>query len=367
MYNEQLATGILRTLNEAFPKKMQLNELQTALKEFSDLSQEEWLTAIDALLKYGFVHGVPLRAGSSSVLHGIANLEITTEGRKVLPRFRGAVAQSNPGSNLLFLSHAASDEEIAKVLKEIIETAIPELDVFVSSDPEDLPPGDLWVDTVLKNLASAKVLIVLSTERGLNRRWVWYETGAGWRAQLRIIPCCLGKTRKGQLPAPFSSYQALNIDEETDFRVLLDILGKEFNVAAQMSEVSTLIENLVRLDVRAEERAALKTDTPYAAEMRAQVETALGKLDDGEREAVRLLFLEGQLTDRRAIELVRQKGLLKDNPLFIYIRIASETGLVRRVWSYNQSESVIGYQGPWELNPHLKPILEDYLFRKRPK
>lgn len=267
-------------------------------------------------------------------------------------------------SNLLFLSHAAIDEEIAKYLKQTIESSFHGLGVFVSTDPEDLSPGDPWVETILENLARARVLIVLTTERGLNRRWVWYETGAGWRSHLRIIPCCLGKVRKGRLPAPFSSYQAVNIDEEEDFHGLLDIVGKEFSVSAKMPELRAVISNLTRLDLRVEERAKL-TRAPYESDIRAQVETALSKLNDGEKEAVRHLFLEGEITDRRAIELVRQKGLLQDNPSHIYIRIASETGFVRRVWAWDRAEAMVGYSGPWELNPHLKPILEEYLFSKK--
>src|SRR2546425_8521661 len=133
-----------------------------------------------------------------------------------------------------------------------------------------------------------------------------------------------------------------------------------------MPELAAVILNLTRLDVRVEERARLGS-VPYEAEMRAQVETAFGKLNEGEKEAVRLLFLEGQLTDCRAIELVQQKGLLKDNPMYIYIRIASETGFVQRLWPWNEAENRLGYGGPWALNPHFKPILEEHLFPKKQK
>src|SRR5213593_4436948 len=100
-------------------------------------------------------------------------------------------------STIVFLSHAAADQEIARHLKQVIETCFPQINVFVSSDPEDLPPGDPWVQTVLANLESAKMLLILATERGLNRKWVWFETGAGWSRGLLFIPCCAGKTRKG--------------------------------------------------------------------------------------------------------------------------------------------------------------------------
>jgi hypothetical protein len=106
------------------------------------------------------------------------------------------------GARILFLSHAASDSEIALRLKETLEAAFSGLDVFVSSDPEDLPPGDPWVSTVLSNLREAFVVWVLATERGLNRKWVWFEAGAGWDRHDAFIPCCVGKIRKGTLPSP---------------------------------------------------------------------------------------------------------------------------------------------------------------------
>jgi len=55
-------------------------------------------------------------------------------------------------STIVFLSHAAADQAIAGHLKHVIETCFPQINVFVSSDPEDLPPGDPWVQTVLANL-----------------------------------------------------------------------------------------------------------------------------------------------------------------------------------------------------------------------
>lgn len=347
--NQSIRQSLLKTLAEEYEKNVHV--IVSAEKMAAQLGVDRNRVCFNLLImeRHGMV-SISGRVGAGHVPHHVS---LTPEGK---------FAYDNPEPKVIFLSHAAVDEEIAKYLKQVIEGSFPETHVFVSTDPEDLPPGDLWFETILSELSSAHVLMVLATERGISRRWVWFETGAGWARGVKIIPCCAGKVRKGQLPPSFSKWQALNIDEEVDFRILLDILAKEYGSPSQPPDSSAVISNLTRLDVRAEERARVPAKAPYTDEMRAQVEKGLRKLTEGEKEAVRLLFIEGQLTDRRAIDIVREKGLLKDNPTYIFIRICAETGFVQRVWSRNESEDRVGYQGPWILNEHLKPLLEQFLF-----
>ena len=158
----------------------------------------------------------------------------------------------SPDSGLVFLSHAAIDQHIALYLKRVVQESVHGTDVFVSSDGEDLRPGDPWVETILTNLRNARVLLVLATERGMSRRWVWYEAGAGWSRNLRIIPCCVGRTRKGQLAPPFSRYQSLNIDEKADLRSLLDSLAGEFNLPCGETELDVVVAEMRNLNERAQ-------------------------------------------------------------------------------------------------------------------
>jgi hypothetical protein len=192
----------------------------------------------------------------------------------------GKVAYENPQPNLAFLSHAAMDEEMAQELKDVIESSFAGVDVFVSSDPEDLPPGNLWAETIRERLASAQMLLVLATARGLTRKWVWFETGAGWGRSLQIIPCCVGKVRKGELPPPFSWYQALNVDDESDLRLLLDSLGKVFGPPARLPDFSNIVSDLVRLDVRAEEREKLRNASGENMAHKTAIEALIVELED---------------------------------------------------------------------------------------
>jgi hypothetical protein len=48
----------------------------------------------------------------------------------------------------IFISHAAVDEEIARTIKEYLGRAFLGQRIFVSSDPEDLKPGNEWVQKI---------------------------------------------------------------------------------------------------------------------------------------------------------------------------------------------------------------------------
>jgi hypothetical protein len=70
--------------------------------------------------------------------------------RSLRDRFRAATASSDRFK--VFLSHAASDGQIASLLKAEIERRLPDVKVFCSSDPTDLPPGSKWSPTIQQAL-----------------------------------------------------------------------------------------------------------------------------------------------------------------------------------------------------------------------
>src|SRR6266852_8692038 len=93
-------------------------------------------------------------------------------------------ASASPGvltrNSKVFLSHAASDEHIALLLKAEIERRLPGVKVFCSSDPTDLPPGTKWSPAIQQALQDSTMLIFVASERGLQRPWVWFECGTFW-------------------------------------------------------------------------------------------------------------------------------------------------------------------------------------------
>jgi hypothetical protein len=192
-------------------------------------------------------------------------------------------------ADLIFVSHAAVDQEIAAAVKRHLKSAFPSLELFVSSDPEDLPPGTPWIERILEALADARLILAVTTDRGLSRKWVWFESGRTWHSGIECVPCCLGKIRKSDLPTPFSFLQAINIDEEAGFSALVKKCGKTFCLTPEALEISRIVEELSRLDVRAEERQRI-LDDPFALELQQEINTMMQRLDTGSRETLRLLL-----------------------------------------------------------------------------
>ena len=149
----------------------------------------------------------------------------------------------------VFLSHAASDEQIGRLLKEEIERRLPGVNAFCSSDPTDLPPGSNWPREILRALQESSVLIFVASDRGLERRWVWFECGTFWFSGRRMIPICLGEVRKNMLRPPLSDLQAVNGDQPEDLRIVFDSLAVQTGVPiADATHLEELAERLRLLD-----------------------------------------------------------------------------------------------------------------------
>jgi hypothetical protein len=165
----------------------------------------------------------------------------------------------------IFISHAAIDQEMAIFLKDCIGNALPNHKIFVSSDPENLKLADEWVVKILKALETAKFVLVLATERGLSRKWVWFEAGRTWFSGVKMLPCCVGTLRKSNLPAPFSGHMGANLDEPKDVQSLFKCLMELFGDLAETPDWDQLARTMIRLNIQAEERKKL-LDDPFIAE-----------------------------------------------------------------------------------------------------
>ncbi|MDP3721937.1 MAG: toll/interleukin-1 receptor domain-containing protein [Candidatus Omnitrophota bacterium] len=154
-----------------------------------------------------------------------------------------------PKTTQVFLSHATSDKDLAGLLKTELERRVPGIDVFLSSDPTDLPAGVKWPEEVQDVLRRSGIILLLATKRGLARTWVWFEVGCAWFLPgRRIIPLCLGEVRKNSLPTPLSDRMALNCDEEADVQTLLQQLAGSTGSRVADSAVGSVISRLKQLD-----------------------------------------------------------------------------------------------------------------------
>ena len=88
----------------------------------------------------------------------------------------------------IFISHIHEDKKLAVSIKEILEEAFINVEVFVSSDDEDMTERQKWFDSVEKALEEAEVMIVMCSENSVTRSWINFEAGAGWIKGIDIYP-----------------------------------------------------------------------------------------------------------------------------------------------------------------------------------
>ena len=156
----------------------------------------------------------------------------------------------------VFLSHTQFDSDLAIHLKKVLKVAFSDVDVFVSSDPTDLPPGVKWPQTIQDALKEAQVLVILATRRSLARPWVWFEAGTFWFSNRRIMPICFGDIRKEELPSPLRDLQAVQANDANELRELFDSISSATGARRPQVDFAQVCRELVSLDVNADRLAA---------------------------------------------------------------------------------------------------------------
>jgi len=132
----------------------------------------------------------------------------------------------------IFISHIAEETSIADVLKDWIEsTFLGQSEVFASSNTDDLPAGNKWIEEIDQVLDSAVVFLVLCSPASLKRPWIHLETGWGWVKGLPIILICHSGQKKDHLPSPISTLKALEVDSGDFVSDLFTTLAKHLGFA----------------------------------------------------------------------------------------------------------------------------------------
>lgn len=134
---------------------------------------------------------------------------------------------------VIFISHTATDQPIADILKAEIDRVFANgVDVFASSILGTIKPGADWLNEVKDNLEKAKVVVVLITPVSINRPWIWFEVGASWFRMLegsgRIYPLCDPEIDFQDLPQPLNRLQALSLGKAEDVKLFFQTLSEEF-------------------------------------------------------------------------------------------------------------------------------------------
>jgi hypothetical protein len=172
----------------------------------------------------------------------------------------------------------------------------------------------------------------------------------------------VGKVRKSDLPAPFRSLQAANLDEFDDLRRLISESSKRLETNVSNIDLLSCTKDLIRLDVRAEERRRAIED-PFSSELSREVEAEMRAFDSGTVEALRLLVKYGELTERATGDKVRQSGKYTNTSMFL-IGIDNRTGWLLKTQS-SPYPNVSRDEDRYTLNPHMRPYLLSWFEKHR--
>jgi hypothetical protein len=121
----------------------------------------------------------------------------------------------------VFISFIHEEVDYAECVGVFINQVLtPTVMPFMSSDKLQVYAGEKWLDRIMSELASAKVVILMLSKRSVGRPWVNFEAGAAWTRDIVAIPVCFGELTKEQLPKPYSSLQAVDLESRDDHEYL---------------------------------------------------------------------------------------------------------------------------------------------------
>lgn len=174
-----------------------------------------------------------------------------------------------PTKPTVFLSHAVTDEPIAKVIHDEIRRIFADgVNVFASSVPGVVKPGKDWLKEIRVNLDAATAVIVIVSPVSLNRPWVWFEVGASWSRMEDgdgvIIPVCVPEVDKGSLPEPLGRLQAMSLAKAVETKAVFQALIDQFDFGRIKGfRHATIKANLPKYEDLTVSDADLKSGTLY--------------------------------------------------------------------------------------------------------
>ncbi|CAM1345679.1 toll/interleukin-1 receptor domain-containing protein [Tenacibaculum amylolyticum] len=143
----------------------------------------------------------------------------------------------------IFVSHISSEKKYAISIKEWIdETLLGAIDIFVSSDKgESIPLGSEWLKKTKKSLQNSSIILVIISNRSLNTKWLYFESGAGYVRDIPVIPICIGELKKNELPPPLNSLEGIEFPNKDDEKKLIEIIAESAGLKSPKKIYSSLV------------------------------------------------------------------------------------------------------------------------------
>ena len=131
---------------------------------------------------------------------------------------------------IVFLSHASSDEQLLKRLKEsLAKKTGGAVTLFLSSDGQSIPLGRNWVHEIQQALDKSLLMFVFVSPNSLRSSWVHFESGYAYSKNIRVVPGGVLGVDLLRVPAPLSLLQGFNLSSGAALNNLIAIINREFD------------------------------------------------------------------------------------------------------------------------------------------
>jgi hypothetical protein len=131
----------------------------------------------------------------------------------------------------LFISHSERDRDIVLPLKDWLESGLGlQSEEVRCTSATNIDAGGFAVETLRKDIESAKAVVGLITSNSLPSHWVSLEMGAAW-LQERLIPIRGPGLAMKDVPLPLSQFTMVDYCNKEAMRELLDNLSKRIGAS----------------------------------------------------------------------------------------------------------------------------------------
>jgi hypothetical protein len=171
---------------------------------------------------------------------------------------------------LIFISHIAEEAPLAKLFRDKIEqNFLTMVDAFVSSDANSIRLGINWISEITRGLRTSKAMLVLCSPKSITRPWILFESGAGLRRGIEVVPICHSGLRPVELPPPLNLLQGIEAHDPKNIIDLFKLIADKLGSTTPAVDVNTLAgeilefekTNIQKVDDRRPDPNALKIVT----------------------------------------------------------------------------------------------------------
>ncbi len=210
----------------------------------------------------------------------------------------------------IFLSHIHEERELASIIKNtlICPNLLFGVDVFVSSDPESNEGGDSWFSNICENLLTSVSLFILASPASIERPWINTEAGAGWirflqakgesSKRFRVVPLCHSGLRPSDLPLPWRTFNAFELNTAEGLSGILRIAAKICNLGfPTLNNLNDVLPAVASFEAKYKSEAALLSRKDLEEgnrRLQIEVEELRASAESAEKSPAMMCSLEGK-------------------------------------------------------------------------